>query len=83
MGLKPQIKLEVLKMRPTLLSDAEQIAKRMDSAIYQAKFGHVRPRSVPFVPRQSTNYKGPVPMDIDAVEQVRQNPGASRQPPSL
>ena len=71
-GLKPQIRLEVMKYGARTMSDASRIALNVDSALFGA--GMLR-----FQPRQGSF--GPTPMDIGNLEQKdkdRRNNGCFR-----
>jgi len=63
-GLKPQVRLEVMKAGPNDLSTAAQIALNVDSAIFGAglymQYGEGS--------SSQRSHDGPQPMDIGAVE---------------
>jgi len=57
-GLKPNIRLEVLKAGPSNMDDASRIALNVDSALY----------GIGMFSSNSSNSSGPTPMDIGNVE---------------
>jgi hypothetical protein len=80
-GLKPNVASLVAMSRPTTLLEAQQSADTADSIQFQ----HL-PRRNFDQPRPRPDYKGPTPMDIDAIskltdserERLRKNGGCFR-----
>ena len=63
-GLKPQIRLEVLKAGVTTMDEAARIALNVDGALFGAGI---------FTQQLQSSRSAPTPMEIGNVEQDRQN----------